>query len=60
MFLAERLELDVENRGNRVIAWIGALLNLVLVTYDTIRLRFHCWRQRKPEWLWPARLSQKI
>ena len=26
MFLAERLELDVENRGNRLIAWIGALL----------------------------------
>jgi hypothetical protein len=29
MFLAERLERDVENQGNRLIAWTGALLNLV-------------------------------
>jgi hypothetical protein len=56
MFLAERLELDVENRGNRVIAWIGALLNL-LTRYvpdypPPIPLLE---RQRKPEWLWPAK-----
>ena len=29
MFLAERVKLDVENRGNRLIAWIGALRKLV-------------------------------
>jgi hypothetical protein len=29
MFLAERLELDVDNRGNRLIAWIVALRKLV-------------------------------
>jgi hypothetical protein len=29
MFLAERIERDVENQGNRLIAWTGALLNLV-------------------------------
>ena len=28
MFLAERLELDVKNRGNRVIAWISAALDV--------------------------------
>ena len=29
MFLAERLELDVENRGNVLIGWIGRVLSLV-------------------------------
>jgi hypothetical protein len=29
MFLAERLELDVENRGNRLMGWIGAALKAV-------------------------------
>ena len=29
MFLAERLELDVENRGNQLIGWIGRVLSLV-------------------------------
>jgi hypothetical protein len=29
MFLAERLELDVENRGNQLIGWIGGVLSLV-------------------------------
>ena len=45
MFLAERLELDVENQGNRLIAWIGTLLNL-LTRYvpKTIRHRSHCSR----------------
>jgi hypothetical protein len=28
MFLADRLELDVESRGNRVIAWISAALDV--------------------------------
>ena len=28
MFLAERLELDLANRGNRLIGWIGAVLNV--------------------------------
>jgi hypothetical protein len=28
MFLAERLELDVENRGNKLIGWIGRVLSL--------------------------------
>jgi hypothetical protein len=56
MFLAECLELDVENRGNRLIAWIGALLNL-LTRYvpdypPPIPLLE---RQRTPEWLWPAK-----
>jgi hypothetical protein len=56
MFLAERLGLDVENRGNRLIAWIGALLNL-LTRYvpdypPPIPLLE---RQRKPEWLWPTK-----
>jgi hypothetical protein len=45
MFLAERLELDVENQGNRLIAWIGTLLNL-LTRYvpKTIRHRSLCSR----------------
>jgi hypothetical protein len=29
MFLAQRLELDVENRGRRSVAWVGALLKLL-------------------------------
>jgi hypothetical protein len=29
MFLAEHLELDLANRGNRLIGWIGALLNFL-------------------------------
>jgi hypothetical protein len=29
MLLAERLELDLENRGNRLIGWIGATLKVV-------------------------------
>jgi hypothetical protein len=29
MFLAEHLELDLANRGNRLIGWIGAVLNAV-------------------------------
>ena len=29
MFRAEHFELDVENRGNRLIGWIGAVLNVV-------------------------------
>jgi hypothetical protein len=29
MVLAERLELDVENRGNQLIGWIGGVLSLV-------------------------------
>jgi hypothetical protein len=29
MFLAEHFELDVENRGNQLIGWIGAVLNVV-------------------------------
>ena len=29
MFLAERLELDLANRGNRLIGWIGAVLNVL-------------------------------
>jgi hypothetical protein len=29
MFLADRLELDIENRGNRVIGWFAAALDLV-------------------------------
>ena len=56
MFLAERLELDVENRGNRLIAWIGALLNLVtryVPDYPPPIPLLE--RQRKPEWLWPAK-----
>jgi hypothetical protein len=28
-FLTERFELDLENSGNRLIAWMGAALNLV-------------------------------
>ena len=45
MFLAERSELDVENQGNRLIAWIGTLLNL-LTRYvpKTIRHRSLCSR----------------
>lgn len=56
MFLAERLELDVENRGNRLIAWIGALLNLVtryVPDYPPPIPLLE--RQRQPEWLWPAK-----
>ena len=56
MFLAERLELDVENQGNRLIAWIGALLNLVtryVPDYPPPIPLLE--RQRKPEWLWPAK-----
>ena len=29
MFLAEHLELDLENRGNQLIGWIGAVLNVL-------------------------------
>ena len=29
MFRAEHFELDVENRGNQLIGWIGAVLNVV-------------------------------
>jgi hypothetical protein len=29
MLLAHRLELDVENRGNPLIGWLGAALNAV-------------------------------
>jgi hypothetical protein len=29
MFLAKHFELDVENRGNQLIGWIGAVLNVV-------------------------------
>jgi hypothetical protein len=29
MFLSERLELDVPNRGNWFVAWVATLLNLV-------------------------------
>jgi hypothetical protein len=29
MFLAERLELELQNRGNQLIGWIGKLLYLV-------------------------------
>jgi hypothetical protein len=29
MFLTERLELDVDNRGNQLIGWIGEVLSLV-------------------------------
>ena len=29
MFLAEHLELDLENRGKRLIGWISAVLNAV-------------------------------
>jgi hypothetical protein len=29
MFLAEHFELDVENRGDQLIGWIGAVLNVV-------------------------------
>jgi hypothetical protein len=29
MFLAEHLELDLENRGNQLIGWIGAVLNFL-------------------------------
>src|SRR5580704_17694607 len=55
MFLAERLELDVENPGNRLTAWIGALLNLTtryVPDYSPPIPLFG--RQRKPQWLWPA------
>jgi hypothetical protein len=30
MFLADRLELDIENRGNRAIGWFAAALDLVI------------------------------
>ena len=30
MFLVEHFELDVENRGNQLIGWIGAVLNIVV------------------------------
>jgi hypothetical protein len=29
MFLTERLELDLANRGNRLVGWIGAVLNVL-------------------------------
>ena len=29
MFRAEHFELDVENRGNQLIGWIGTVLNVV-------------------------------
>ena len=29
MFRAEHFELDVENRGNQLIGWFGAVLNVV-------------------------------
>jgi hypothetical protein len=29
MFFAEHLELDLENRGNQLIGWIGAVLNFL-------------------------------
>ena len=56
LFLAERLELDVENPGNRLIAWFGALLNLVtryVPDYPPPIPLLE--RQRKAEWLWPAK-----
>ena len=56
MFLAERLELDVENRGNRFIGRIGALLSLVtrhVPDYPPPIPLLE--RQRTPEWLWPAK-----
>jgi hypothetical protein len=56
MFLAERLELDVDNRGNRLIAWIVALRKLVArYVPDHPPPVPLLERQRKPEWLWPER-----
>jgi hypothetical protein len=56
MFLAERLELDVENRGNRLIAWIGALRKVVArYVPDHPPPVPLLERQHKPEWLWPAK-----
>jgi hypothetical protein len=49
MFLAEHLELDLENRGNQVIGWIGAVLNFPVVTYPSIRLQFPRCRKSKKE-----------
>jgi hypothetical protein len=51
MFLAEHFELDVENRGNRLIGWIGAVLNVVaryIPEYPPPIPMLH--RKRKGEW----------
>jgi hypothetical protein len=52
MLLAERLELDVENRGNRLIGWIGGVLSLVahyVPDYPSPLPMLE--KRRKSEWL---------
>jgi hypothetical protein len=52
MFLADRLEQDVESRGNRVVAWISAALAVVtlfLTDYPHPILMLE--KRRKEEWL---------
>jgi hypothetical protein len=52
MLLADRLELDVESRGNRVIAWISAALDVVtLFLTDYPHPIPMLEKRRKGEWL---------
>jgi hypothetical protein len=52
MFLADRVELDVESRGNRAVAWVSAALDVVtrfLPDYPHSIPMLE--KRRKEEWL---------